>query len=387
MKIQGKSSAQNIVKCLLITSVVFFHALMFVANDSADVLSDFNVLLVMFPFLMMVFFFYAGYNYTPGKRSIGQNIKRRTLQLLIPLAITLVVSTLLIFAIRLSSASNVGEELEKLKNGILMSLMSEPLSIMVNFHEGTVPISFDIKLALGILWFLYALYICSIFFFLLVDFAIKKLSRIISIILALLLLTFILGEFVGIYLPYTVQCYPVALSMMLLAAYLKQFDFLDKKPETKKGWIIHISNVLVAEGIIIGIGLFCYYHWGLTLVGSLPGGRLDPFLKGFDAFFAFAIGFLGTYVIHQVSRLITLVPVVSNVLDWYGRHSAYVYLAHPICLSFIHTVIFKEQKTVVGGFQPYLYVFITIAILVVIFLLVDYLIATIKNKKQKAEAV
>ena len=386
MKTQTKSSAQNIVKCLLITSVVFFHALMFVANDSADVLSNFNALLVMFPFLMMVFFFYAGYNYTPGKRSFGQNIKRRTLQLLIPLVITFVVSTLLIFAIRLPSASNTADELEKLKNGILMSLMSEPLSIMVNFHEGIVPISFDIKLALGILWFLYALYICSIFFFLLVDFAIKKLSRIISIIIALLLVAFVLGEFVGIYLPYTVQCYPVALAMMLLAAYLKQFNFLDKKPETKKGWIIHISNVLVAEGIIIGIGLFCYYYWGLTLVGSLPGGRFDPYLKGFDAFFAFAIGFLGTYVIHQVSRLITLAPVVSNVLDWYGRHSAYVYLAHPICLSFIHTVIFKEQKTVVGGFQPYLYVFITIAILVVIFILVDYLIAVIRNKKHQAEA-
>ena len=386
MKTQTKSSAQNIVKCLLITSVVFFHALMFVANDSADVLSSFNVLLVMFPFLMMVFFFYAGYNYTPGKRSIGQNIKRRTLQLLIPLVITFVVSTLLIFAIRLPSASNTADELEKLKNGILMSLMSEPLSIMVNFHEGLVPISFDIKLALGILWFLYALYICSIFFFLLVDFAIKKLSRIISIIIGLLLIAFCLGEFVGIYLPYTVQCYPVALAMMLLAAYLKQFNFLDKKPETKKGWVIHVANVLVAEGIIIGIGLFSYYHWGQTLVGSLPGGSFNGFLKGFDVFFAFAIGFLGTYVIHQVSRLITLVPVVSNILDWYGRHSAYVYLAHPICLSFIHTVIFKEQKTVVGGFQPYLYVFMTIAILVVIFLLVDYLVALIKSKKHVVEA-
>ena len=122
-------------------------------------------------------------------------------------------------------------------------------------------------------------------------------------------------------------------------------------------------------------------------MGSLPGGRFDPYLKGFDAFFAFAIGFLGTYVIHQVSRLITVVPVVSNTLDWYGRHSAYVYLAHPICLSFIHTIIFKEQKTVVGGFQPYLYVFMTIAILVVIFLLVDWLIASIKNKKHPAEAM
>jgi len=92
MKIQTKSSAQNIVKCLLITSVVFFHASMFLVANPAEVMSQFNILLTLFPFLMMVFFFYAGYNYTPGKRSVGQNIKRRTFQLIIPQDTTKVIN-------------------------------------------------------------------------------------------------------------------------------------------------------------------------------------------------------------------------------------------------------------------------------------------------------
>ena len=45
MKIQTKSSAQNIVKCLLITSVVFFHASMFLVANPAEVMSQFNILL------------------------------------------------------------------------------------------------------------------------------------------------------------------------------------------------------------------------------------------------------------------------------------------------------------------------------------------------------
>lgn len=384
MKNQTKSSAQNIVKCLLITSVVFFHALMFLVANPTEVMSQFNILLTLFPFLMMVFFFYAGYNYTPGKRTIGQNIKRRSLQLLIPMFITIVVSCGIIFAIKLPTASDKVIEVEKLTNSICYSLMSEPLALMIGYPANGL-LSFDMDLALGIVWFLYALYICSIFFYLIVDYAIKKPSRLLSIIFILLIGAFCMGQFAGVYLPYTVQCYPVALAMMLLAAYLKQFNFLDKKPETKKDLIFLIINTVVAELVVVGIGLFGYFSYGSTMVGSLPGGMFDSNIKGFDAFVSFIMGFLGTFVVHQLSRLIVKVPVLSTVFDWYGRHSAYVYLSHPLFLSFIHTIIFQGQ-TKVGGFQPYLYVFMTIAMLVVIFLFVDWIIANIKNKKHLMEA-
>ena len=146
-----------------------------------------------------------------------------------------------------------------------------------------------------------------------------------------------------------------------------------------------VTNVLVAEAIIVGIGLVGYYVFGSTMVGSLPGGKFDENLKGIDAFMAFAIGFLGTFVIHHASRLITKVPVVSNVLDWYGQHSSYVYLLHPIFLSFIHYVMFAGT-VVVGDFQPYAYSFITIGMLVVLFIGVDYLIYKIKQRKAIVEA-
>ena len=376
MNISRKCSPQTIVKGLLITSVIYFHATMFMnlPNPAAS-LSQFNILLTLFPFLMMVFFFYAGYNYVPGKRSIGENIKRRSLQLLIPMAVSFVVSTLLIIAIRVPN----GESWEGIKNGILYSLMSEPLALMIGFPASGVS-CFDMVLALGILWFLYALYIVSIFFYLMVDYVIKNPARLFSVIFGLLLVAFCLGHFVGVYLPYTVQCYPVILSMMLLAAYLKKFDFLDHKIETKKDLALTIVNALVAEAIITGIGLFGYYRYGITMMGSLPGGKFDEYVRGFDAFISFVIGFLGTYAIHHASRLLCLIPYVSNALEWYGSHSSYVYLAHPILLSFVHTVMFKQQK-VLGDFQPYAYSFIVIGLFIVIFIVVDLIIYEIKKKK------
>ena len=375
-----KTSAQTIVKGLLITSVIYFHALMFMALPNTEaVLGEFNILLTLFPFLMMVFFFYAGYNYVPEKRTPWQNIKRRTFQLLIPLVASAVISTLLIIAIRIPT----GESWEAIKNGIIYFLLSDPLAIMIGFPSNGI-LSFDIKLALGILWFLYALYIVSIFFYLIVDYAIKKPSRVFSIIFILLVAGFCLGHFAGVYLPYTVQCYPVILAMMLLAAYLKQFNFLERKIETKRDLVFTIINALVAEAIVAGVGLLGYFRYGSTMIGSLPGGMFDPYIKGFDAFVSFIVGFLGTFAIHQVSRALNLVPGVSFALDWYGRHSSYVYLLHPVCLTFIHYVMFREQK-LFGDFQPYLYSFVTIGILVVLFILVDFIISKIKQKKKAPE--
>ena len=371
------ANTQDIVKGLLITSVVFFHALMFmVLPNTGSVLTDFNILFALFPFLLMVFFFYAGYNYTPGKRTPVQNIKNRSVQLLIPLASVFVLNTVLVFAIRLPT----GESLEALWNGIIYFFMSQPLAQMIGFPANGV-LNFDLVLGLGILWFLYALYFVSIFFYLIVDYAIQKPSRLISIISILLIAGFCLGQFVGTYLPYTCQCYPVVLAIMLLAAYLKQSRFLDKPVEKKKDLVLLIVNTLVAELIIVGIELFGYFAFGATMVGSLPGGLYNSILKGFDAFLAFIVGFLGTYVIHTVSRGIGKIPVVSIVLDWYGRHSSFVYLLHPICLTFTHYVIFQQQ-IVLGDFQPFLYVFITIGFFVVAFLIMDLIRNKINASKQ-----
>ena len=162
MEIEKKTSAQSVVKGLLITSVIFFHACLLCAlPNPTSVLSDFSVLFLMFPFLMTVFFFYAGYNYTPFKRTPWQNIKRRCVQLLIPLVITFVVATCLIMAIRIPT----GESFEGIKNGILYSLMSEPLAQLIGFPSNGI-VSFDLVLGLGILWFLYALFVVSVVFFL-----------------------------------------------------------------------------------------------------------------------------------------------------------------------------------------------------------------------------
>ena len=373
-----RSGAQDIAKGMMIISVVFFHANLMTFDNVAEALSTFNILMALFPFLLSAFFFYAGYNYTPNERTYKQNVLRRAKQLLIPLAVAFGISTLLFFGMELAfHHADPMPTLQALGNSVLYGLMSEPLAIMIQFPQNG-GIVFEFALALCLLWFLYALFICSLAFYALVKWTNQKFSTFISVIAALLILAFCIGQFVGVYLPYTVQCYPVIVAIMLTGAYLRQHRFLDREIHSKKDIVLTGINMLVAEGIVVSVCLFCYFQFGSTNVGSLPGGQFDPHIKGFDAFVSFGFGILGTYFIHMVSRLIELIPFVGKGLQWVGKHSAMFYLFHPIFLDLTAIVIF-QKRVVWGRGQAFFYVAVTVALLVAICLLMDW----IKKKKNR----
>ena len=384
--VKHRTTAQDAAKGLMIISVIFFHCYLVTFAVPTDALGTFSVLSALFPFLLSSFFFYAGYNYTPNERTYKQNIARRAKQLLIPLVIAFVASTLLIGAIELIfHHDDVVGTFIAIGNTILYSLMSEPLAILSGFAQSHTVV-FELVVALGLLWFLYALFICSIFFYLLVKHTNKSVPTLISVVVGLLLIAFCLGQFVGVYLPYTVQCYPVVLAIMLTAAHLRQYHFLNRRVTSKKDSILKGINVLIAEGIIVGICLVCYYQFGATTTGSLPGGKFDESLKGFDAFISFAFGILGTYFLHTVCRLIKHIPVVGKCLQWVGNHSAIFYLFHPIFLELAGVAIF-QKKIIWGHAQAYFYVAVIVTLLVLLCLLIDLIFKKRHHEEKIVEIV
>ena len=372
--------AQDAAKGLMIIGVIFFHAYIMTFDDYTESILSFNVLVALFPFLLNVFFFYSGYNYTPNERTYKQNIARRAKQLLIPLVIALVISVVTIGAMELAfDHADLGARFRDLGNSVLYGLMSEPLALMIGFPKQG-GIVFELMLSLGLLWFLYALFVCSLFFYLLVKFTNKKLSTLISVVVGLLLLSFALGQFVGPYLPYSVQCYPVALAIMLTGAYLRQSNFLEREIKTKKDVAFHTVNVLIAEGIVIGTCFLCNGLFGAMTTGSMMGGKFDPALRGFDAFICFAFGLLGTYFLHTVCRVLIRIPGFGKGLQWIGSRSALFYLFHPIFLDLTAIVIFQKQVPW-GHAQAFFYVAVVTALLVGVCLLLEFIVKKIKQRK------
>ena len=379
-----RSSAQDIAKGLMIIGVIFYHCFIETFTNHADSVKTFNVLVAFFPFILCVFFFYAGYNYTPNERTYKENILRRVKQLLIPFAAAFLISTVLISAMELGfHYDDPMGTLRDLGNSVLYGLLSEPLAVMVGIpKEGGIV--FELLLALCLLWFLYVLFISSLFFYWLVKYTNKRLSTLVSVVAGLLVLAFVIGQFVGNYLPYQLESYPIVLAIMLVAAYLRKSNFLDRPITCKKDMGFTIANAVVAEGFIVGASFLFHYQFGTMTLGSMPGGQLDPAIMGFDVFFVFTFGILGAYVIHTLSRGIACIPYVSKGLQWLGRHSAFFYLFHPIFLELSAIVIF--QKTVPWGrAQAFFYTAVVVALLTLTCLLIDFLIKKAKQKKQGPE--
>lgn len=366
-----RTGGQDCAKGIIIISVIFFHCYLVTFPNHGDAIVSFNILFALFPYLLSAFFFYAGYNYWPNNRSFKENITRRAKQLLIPLVIALLISIVLISPMELIfHHDDPVNTLKALWNSVLYGLMSEPLAIMTGYASNTF--IFELMLAGGLLWFLYALFICSIFFFLLVKHTNKSVPTLISVVLGLLILAFCLGQYVGTYLPFTVQCYPVILAIMLTAAHLRQHHFLNIYVTSKKKMITFGINMLIAEGIVVGICLACYYQFGATITGSLPGGQLDPHLKGLDAIIAYIFGIVGTYAIHTACRLIKFIPIVGKFLQFVGIHSATFYLFHPIFLD-LAEIIFFQKKIVLGTGQAFIYVAFIVAAISLVCLLLHFI--------------
>ena len=383
---KNRTRAQDIAKGMMIMGVVFFHCYLMIFATPSDALSSFNISMAIAPFLLSTFFFYAGYNYVANKRTFKENIIRRAKQLLIPLVVCFAISVLAMSTMELIFNHNdIGGTFHAIGNTILYSLMSEPLALLIGFPQsgGTV---FSLILSLGLLWFLYCLFTCSIFFYLLVKFTNKRLINLISVVIVLLVMAFCLGEFVGTYLPYTVQYYPVVLAIMLTGAYLKQKNFLDREISSKKDIVLHTLNAIIAEGLVVGTCLICHYHFGALLTGSFPGGMFDSSLKGFDAFIGFGFSILGTYFIHTVSRLIKKIPGVGFSLAWLGSHSALFYLFHPIYIVFAFIVFF--QKQIMWGIgQAFILFAFAILMLVLMCVIIDLIKRKIAKKPIESENV
>ena len=368
-----RTRAQDASKGIMIIGVICFHSYLMIFDNPPDALTKFNIIMALIPFLLSTFFFYTGYNYVPNGKSFKENVLKRAKQLLIPLVVAFVISAICMSTMELIyDHSDIGTSFQTIGNSIIYGLLSEPFALILKFPQnGTT--YFSLVLSLCLLWFLYCLFIYSVFFYLLVNFTNKRLENLLSVVAVLLAGSFCLGEYVGVYLPYSVECYPVVVAIMLTAAYLRKSHFLNRRILSKRDSVHHALNMIIAEGIIVGVCLACHYHFGANLTGSLAGGLFDFSLRGFDVFIIFGFSIIGTYFIHTLCRLLKHIPFVGAALQWIGNHSAIFYLFHPIPIVFA-SIVFFQKRIIWGIGQACLYVAFATFIMVLFGLLIDLII-------------
>ena len=98
------------------------------------------------------------------------------------------------------------------------------------------------------------------------------------------------------------------------------------------------------------------------------GGRFNSSINGLDAYISYIFAILGTYIIHNISKLIGKIPVIGTIIEKFGQNSAFVYITHGITISYIDTLIFHRNHNLFSStVQSIIYLIIALIIYMVLF--------------------
>ena len=265
--------------------------------------------------MLVSFFFFSGYFYRPGKRSIGESIWNRTKSLMAPFF----KYSLLFWAV--GSVYLVATQEETIKEAFLC---------LRNFFAGCIwnrviqdwfgweYYSLGKRdFFLADFWFLIALLFASILFFLIADLALKSKAGSIITAATLFAVTGICLHF-GVVLPYNLQLIPYWTAFLLLGAFFGQNRLLELE-SLSRGARWGAGICLLAAGIVVSIVKEPSPN---QFRGSFGENEVMSMLL------CIVTAILIIWGAGIVCVLIETAGVRVKELAWLGSHSLLIYLYH-----------------------------------------------------------
>ena len=327
--IDGNKRLQYVdaVKGIAILWIVLYHLIapcMF-----KEIINHFSEL------FLTAFFFYSGFFYKPGKRSIIENLLNRAKSLMIPffrfsLCFWAAGSVYLVT----TNKETLKEAVLCLRNFYAGSIWNR---VMQNWFGWEYYSLGKRYFFLADFWFLVAMLFASIIFFLIADRALKSVSGMALSVLSLFAVTGLCLRF-DISLPYNIQTAPYWAAFMLLGAFAgsKKLTELPSLPDGAK-WTIAVL---------------------LTVIGSVIALLKEPSLNQFrgsfggnelpSMFLCIAAAVLFVWGIGILFYLIESKGLGMDKFAWLGSHSLIIYLFHMffawiICAVTGFSVFYKES--------------------------------------------
>ena len=320
---------------------------------------------------LVVFFFFSGYFYKPNKTSIGKNIGKRALSLLVPFVIyALIFWGIGTLYLTLTNQAPFLETLGCLRNFFVGAIWNRDIQGWFNWDYYSLGKRY---LYLADFWFLLAMFFASVLFFLIIDKIIKKAPITLAVVAVLFALT---GVCVGLKftLPYNLHMVPYWTAFMVLGAFvgnrkLIELPGLGRGPKYVIGATMLISSIVIALLKTPALNQFRGSFGGDNEVVSmlLCIAAALPFLGG--------IGILFQQLEQDGIRF--------NEMAWLGAHSFTYYLFH-MFYAWLISIIFGFSVLQMQWWVGLLVAIASIALCTGQFFLMDLIARKIKERKTKA---
>lgn len=347
--------------------IVFYH----LTAESGFKNYVLNPLMELF---LVLFFFFSGYFYKSKATSLGKNIGKRALSLLVPFAVyALIFWAIGTLYLTLTNQAPFLETLGCLRNFFIGAIWNRDIQGWFKWDYYSLGKRY---FYLADFWFLLALFFASLLFFLIIDKVLKKTPFALTSVIILFALT---GLCVGFRftLPYNLHMVPYWTAFMVLGAFIGNKKLIEL-PSLGRGMKYGIGGALLVASIVIAIlktpalnqfrGSFSGDNEVVSMLLCIAAAL--PFLCG--------IGILFGQLEKDGLRL--------NEAAWLGVHSFTYYLFH-MFYAWLLSIIFGFSALKMEWWVGLLVAFAAIALCTGQCLLMDFITRKIKEKKAKASPV
>ena len=322
---------------------------------------------------LMLFFISAGYFFRPD-RGVVNNIKKRAIQLLIPIVVGLIVLPTILFGyLTVLGQAPTWEDLYPSYKAVIGGIHA------FDSYSST-GIDIGMCFVYNGYYFLQLMVVAFVPFYILAEKVLDDPKKLIISIILLITCTALLREFVDMRLPFYAQLSPLAAAFMLLGAALGRKGLLEwiegASLKDVKFWALLIIS-LVAGAIVVfifptGTG------FDMTYFGEYGGYSAYPY------FIAASFTCVGLMVI---GSLVARIPVLSNVLALSGRHSIALICLHIFIIKLMmapfHHLSSVNVFPAVSTTEDIIYWVVSVAVIVI---LAEYLPGIIKKKMESRHA-
>ena len=356
---------QDIAKGIAIILVIALHTL---TIDKGI----YHILGGLFGFIMPFFFFMAGYNHRPYRYTYKEIILKRLKQIGIPF-LTYSISITIISGVYYMIAE--GYTFQKVINSYLTLILTRNVASKLGVAQYTGPYC-----CIMVGWFIIMLLMASFIFYAVVDYALSRPGRFVSVFLILIITSMIFAHF-DIVLPLHISEAPAVAGIMLFGAYFGQRQLL--APNLKL-WVI-IVNSIIAYGMFILLALT--FHEA----GFISGGMLwNKSLKEWAVLLSVVYAVIGTYSFVHFCRLLTKTGIICKALAWCGNYSLKLLFLHGVVQLFLCAILRMEPfrmsyNSKINDFRTFYLLALEIAVTVLVILAIDLIKKALKKAvKRKA---
>ena len=309
----------------------------------------------IFGFIMPFFFFLAGYTHRPYRFGYREIIRKRAKQILIPF---LKYSFIIMVIAGAYYMIAEGYTLRMVAESYLVLLLSKPFSNVIGLQSAN-----GLYSCVMVCWFLELIFTASFVFYAVVDYALAKASRLVSVLFGLVMVTMVFAHF-DFHLPFFLCEAPAIAAIMLLGAFFGQKQLLGDGFKRRDV----VLNSVVAYGVFVALAL------QFKQAGFMAGGFVwDKTLREWSLLLCVIYAVVGSYPFVHACKGLRRAGVVTRALVWCGNNSMLLLLLHQIVQLFLCVLLKMEPfrislNSTVNDFRT-LYLFVLEVLVTVLLIL------------------